>query len=57
MRPAILVVRLPSVALALWGIALVVAMTLLSLLRTIVAVILLAVAAATVVVVARHIEM
>jgi hypothetical protein len=55
MRSAILVVRRPSIALALRGVVLVVAMSLLSLLRAIIAVVLLAVAAATIVVVTRHI--
>jgi hypothetical protein len=55
MRSAILVVRRPSIALALRGVVLVVAMGLLSLLRAIIAVVLLAVAAASIVVVTRHI--
>jgi hypothetical protein len=58
MRPAVLVVRLLSIALGLWRVALVVALTLLSLMRgAIIAVVLLALAvASTVVVVARHAE-
>jgi hypothetical protein len=57
MRSSILVVRLLSIALALWRVALVVALTLLSLMRSaIIAIVLLAVAAAAVVVVARHAE-
>lgn len=57
MRPAVLVVRLLPIALALWRVALAVALTLLSLMRgAIVTVVLLAVAAAAVVVVARHTE-
>jgi hypothetical protein len=54
MRLAILLMRLPAVALPLWGVALVVALALLAMLRGIVAIILLAVAAAAVVFVARH---
>jgi hypothetical protein len=53
MRRAILLVRLLRIALALWGVALVVALALLSMLRAVIAIVLLAVAAA-VVVVARH---
>jgi hypothetical protein len=58
MRPAVLVVRLLSIALGLRRVALVVALTLLSLMRgAIIAVVLLALAvASTVVVVARHAE-
>jgi hypothetical protein len=58
MRPAILVVRLLSIALGGRRVALVVALTLLSLVRgAIIAVVLLALAvASTVVVVARHAE-
>ena len=50
MRLTILVVRLPTITLALWGIVLVVA---LAMLRAIIAMVLLTVAA-TVVIVARH---
>jgi hypothetical protein len=58
MRPAVLVVRLLSIALGGRRVALVVALTLLSLMRgAIIAVVLLALAvASTVVVVARHAE-
>lgn len=56
MRLAILVVRLAPVALALRGVVLVVALTLLSMLRAIITIVLLAVAsaAAAVVIVTRH---
>jgi hypothetical protein len=60
MRRAILVVRVLRIALALslalWGVALVVTLALLSMLRAVIAIVLLAMAAA-VVVVARHVQM
>ena len=54
MRPAVLVVRLPAVALALGRVVLVVALTMLAMLRTIITVVLLAVTATAVVIVIRH---
>jgi hypothetical protein len=56
MRRAILVVGLLPITLALRGVALVIALALLSMLRAVVAIVLLAVAAAAIVVVTRHIE-